>query len=106
MSPVRTCPDIVSKPRGSGFGVAALVAAIVAGRDVDPPDLEQAKRTRFLLPILVGLALLIYWPAIRIGLLSDDFVLLSWVRRGDLMPPEWPHVRVLPFRLRPARGTR
>jgi hypothetical protein len=39
----------------------------------------------------------LYQPAVRIGLLSDDYALLMWARRLELMPRDWGQIRPLPI---------
>jgi hypothetical protein len=39
----------------------------------------------------------LYQPAIRIGLLSDDYALLMWARRFEVMPRDWGQIRPLPI---------
>jgi hypothetical protein len=47
--------------------------------------------------LLVGGAFILYHPALRIGLLSDDYALLMWARRLELAPRDWGQIRPLPI---------
>src|SRR6476619_7422326 len=47
--------------------------------------------------LLVGGAFILYHPALRIGLLSDDYALLMWARRLELAPRDWGQLRPLPI---------
>ena len=80
------------------FGAAAVAGALVlAVRRTNPAPAKRTRISAGLGLVLIALALLTFWPATTIGLLSDDFVLISWAARGELMPSEWPHIRVLPL---------
>jgi len=46
---------------------------------------------------LIGGAFALYQPALRIGLLSDDYALLMWARRLELAPRDWGQIRPLPI---------
>jgi hypothetical protein len=78
------------------FGITAALAAVVLS--IRAP---AETRRRFLplswLPAFLGFALLVYWPALDVGLLSDDFVLLRWAGEGEWIPREWPYVRIIPL---------
>lgn len=57
-------------------------------------------------------AFVLYQPILRIGLLSDDYALLMWARRLELMPRDWGQIRPLPIaawwllaQVTPATGT-
>src|SRR6476469_1034776 len=47
--------------------------------------------------LLIGGAFALYQPAMRIGLLSDDYALLMWPRRLELAPRDWGQIRPLPI---------
>jgi hypothetical protein len=47
--------------------------------------------------LLIVAAVLLYQPALRVGLLSDDYALLMWARRLELMPRDWGQIRPLPI---------
>ena len=49
--------------------------------------------------VLFVVGLLAYRPAMRIGLLSDDYVLLQWAREMDFLPVDWEAMRPLPLGL-------
>jgi hypothetical protein len=75
-----------------------LAAAIVGARRRSVPPLERDTRTSVwtavLIPIL-GAAL--YYQAVHVGLLSDDFVLLGWASALDFVPRTWGFVRPVPL---------
>ena len=50
-----------------------------------------------LLAVLAAAAFALYAPALRTGLLSDDFALLTWARTRDFLPASWEFVRPLPL---------
>jgi hypothetical protein len=80
------------------FAALLLVAAIVGARRRSVLTPERDPRTRgrtaALIPIL-GVAL--YYPAVHVGLLSDDFVLLGWASALDFVPRTWGFVRPVPL---------
>jgi len=45
----------------------------------------------------IGAAFVLYQPALKIGLLSDDYALLMWARRLELAPRDWGQIRPLPI---------
>src|SRR4051812_4531489 len=47
--------------------------------------------------LLIFGAFALYQPALRIGLLSDDYALLMWARRLELAPHDWGQLRPLPI---------
>ena len=47
--------------------------------------------------LLIGGAFALYQPAMRIGLLSDDYALLMWARQLELAPRDWGQIRPLPI---------
>jgi hypothetical protein len=49
--------------------------------------------------IAIPISLLTYWPALDVGLLSDDFVLTRRALVGDLWPADWEYVRPFPLLL-------
>lgn len=49
------------------------------------------------LAVFVGASLLLYQPTLKIGLLSDDFPILMWARRLELLPRDWGQMRPLPI---------
>ena len=42
-------------------------------------------------------SVLLYWPALHVGLLSDDFTLLAHARDGLVGPSDWAFIRPLPL---------
>jgi hypothetical protein len=62
--------------------------------------------------LAISAAVALYQPILRIGLLSDDYALLMWARRLELMPRDWGQIRPLPIvawwllaQVTPASGT-
>jgi hypothetical protein len=49
------------------------------------------------LVLFIVAALVLYRPALRVGLLSDDFTLMSWARELRFVPAGWEYVRPLPL---------
>ena len=47
--------------------------------------------------LLIAGAFVLYRPALRIGLLSDDYALLMWARRLELASHDWGQLRPLPI---------
>src|SRR4051812_4224526 len=54
-------------------------------------------RTTVVAALLIFGAFTLYHPALRIGLLSDDYALLMWARRLELAPRDWGQIRPLPI---------
>ncbi|HEX6164630.1 MAG TPA: hypothetical protein VFZ31_14765 [Vicinamibacterales bacterium] len=85
------------------FAAVLVIAAIYAIVRVSP----RAAKTGFVdrraaiigLAVFVAGAVLLYAPMLSIGLLSDDFVLLSRARSGTLLDRSWEFVRPLPLAL-------
>ena len=87
------------------FAFAAVLIAVAAWAIAErryamakphPSSLRES------LPALAGLllmALALYWPMLPLGLLSDDFVLLSRAQSGLLLDRSWEFVRPLPLAL-------
>ena len=53
--------------------------------------------TLLAIALAVGAAFALYQPILRNGLLSDDYALLMWARRLELMPRDWGQIRPLPI---------
>ena len=103
----------------AGFILAGLLLVAVAGqwgrskngvgsdfRDAGSPAPRKSLPTPFFdrshfrdLAALAALAAAVYWPALSIGLLSDDFVLLERASAWTLIDPAWEMVRPLPLAL-------
>jgi hypothetical protein len=47
--------------------------------------------------VSIAAAFVLYQPAMRLGLLSDDYALLMWARRLELAPRDWGQIRPLPI---------
>jgi hypothetical protein len=47
--------------------------------------------------LLIAGAFVLYQPALKIGLLSDDYALLMWARRLELASRDWGQLRPLPI---------
>jgi hypothetical protein len=79
--------------------VAGVALTAAAGRVVTPRDLERDSWTvpRALPVALVALALALYFPAIRIGFLSDDFALSDLAARNQFFGLSWTFLRPLPL---------
>jgi hypothetical protein len=53
--------------------------------------------TLFASALTISTAFVLYQPILRNGLLSDDYALLMWARRFELMPRDWGQIRPLPI---------
>jgi len=47
--------------------------------------------------ITISASFVLYQPILRIGLLSDDYALLMWARRLELLPRDWGQIRPVPI---------
>jgi hypothetical protein len=76
-----------------------LAAAIRVDRSVHQLRESPSSTRQHLLACAVFLlgSFLLYADILDIGLLSDDFVLLSWARSGAFVDPDWGFVRPLPL---------
>jgi len=84
------------------FSAVLIVAAVHALlRGARPAPREDSPLTRRVLTIaflsLLGLAVALYFPMLSIGLLSDDFVLITRAQAGVLADPAWDYLRPLPL---------
>jgi hypothetical protein len=62
----------------------------------DRPRLHWIAAALMFALLVVG-AWLVYRPILRIGLLSDDFPILMWARRLELLPRDWGQMRPVPI---------
>jgi hypothetical protein len=60
-------------------------------------DRQTRVLTIIAIALAIGAALALYQPILRIGLLSDDYALLMWARRLELLPRDWGQIRPLPI---------
>ena len=71
------------------FAIAGLCFRAATAPRVSPEVLPPDSQWPALLPIMCGLAILLYWPALWLGYLSDDFILVqhatAW-RLGAVAP--------------------
>ena len=61
---------------------------------------SAAQRPTLPLAFVLGVAIVgvaLYFPVLRLGLLSDDFLLLNWAASGQLLPAAWEFVRPIPL---------
>jgi hypothetical protein len=80
------------------FFVLALVYLAVLARR--PSQAERARVPWLALLAVAGVCgLALYWPALTIGWLSDDWVLQDWARRGEFVGSAHEFVRPLPLLL-------
>lgn len=84
------------------FTALALAAIAANPRGASPlrrPERPESAERRTLAVLLVAVAasVALYWPAISVGLLSDDYVLLARPVRAALDPFAWEHFRPLPL---------
>jgi hypothetical protein len=86
---------------------SACLLFVIAGSGLrlarrSPEDTEKAARITirdWTWPFWLGLALILYWPAIHVGLLSDDFVIAERSAHFDLSPLGPQFFRPLPLAL-------
>jgi len=85
------------------FAVLGAVLAWLTRRasgDATPPiDAGSAVRARWLVPAFCAAALALYWPALFIGPLSDDFVLMRRASSWDVSAVSSTLVRPIPLLL-------
>lgn len=78
--------------------VAALHALVRGARQASREDSRLTPRVLTIaFASLVGLAAVLYFPMLSIGLLSDDFVLITRAQAGVLADPTWDYLRPLPL---------
>ena len=77
--------------------VAVGLALRLAARQSGDVDSGTARLPRWLWPVFAGLAALLYWPALGVGFLADDFVLLSRAGTWELGPVTPSLFRPLPI---------
>jgi protein O-mannosyl-transferase len=79
--------------------LAVLAAAVLLSRrvpqDAGPPASEWSPWV--VLSGTLAVAFALYWPALHIGFLSDDFVLADRATRGELVAPSHEFVRPVPL---------
>lgn len=83
------------------MSAAALVAVLLTRRALPPPKSsgqdeqeKQEKQEKLAAALLIAAGFTLYWPALSVGLLSDDFVLL-----GKPLVGQWEFMRPLPLLL-------
>lgn len=79
--------------------VTAVYATTRFPRRLVAVELSHARLLAVALAAFVAGSALLYWPAFWIGLLSDDFVLLSRAESGSLVDRSWEFLRPLPLAL-------
>lgn len=82
------------------FVAVGLVAALHSASLAPGHAVRQsfgATRSLVLGTSLCAASLALYWPALHVGFLSDDFQLVSFALNQTLVPSEWQHVRPLPL---------
>jgi hypothetical protein len=83
------------------FSAVLLIAAVHAMLRGTGADARQRSPTPLQLGIafvtLLALGVALYFPVLSLGLLSDDFVLLSHARSGRFADRSWDYLRPLPL---------
>ena len=83
------------------YAAALGVSAFAASRKSAQPTFSRpspaSSREWLLLIAMIGVAGVIYATALRIGLLSDDFVSLDRARNSRFLDPAWPYIRPIPL---------
>jgi hypothetical protein len=82
-----------------GLATAALPAPRLNVQSAVNPQSTLGRRFYVALATAVVLSLSMYWPALSIGLLSDDFVLLGRSWSETVSPTAWEFYRPLPLLL-------
>src|SRR6185369_12695460 len=78
------------------FVAAMILATLTAKRPAgDDADLPPWSATRSLPLTLVAAAIVLYYPAFRLGFLSDDFVLSALAARREFFGQSWAFFRPL-----------
>jgi hypothetical protein len=81
-------PDgVVTRPHLESAALLLAAAGLAVRFATDRPILPAASPTRLALivwPALAAGALALYWPALRVGLLSDDFILFQHAQAWDV----------------------
>ena len=85
------------------LAVALVIIAVVTVRK-GVPSVTPTVRASLGLPLVTAAvalvsAVLLYHPALSVGLLSDDYVLLNRAQRGLLADPSWEYLRPLTLAL-------
>src|SRR5882762_1355112 len=88
--------------------VAVAVALLTRPREAPQPDAPVQRPLPFaiLMAVFVVAAFAAWWPALSVGFLSDDFVLLDRARHGELIGGSVRFLRPLPLLLFKAIGDR
>jgi hypothetical protein len=87
------------------FVAAMILATLTAKRPAgDDADLPPWSATTSLPLTLVAAAIVLYYPAFRLGFLSDDFVLSALAARREFFGQSWAFFRPLPLLFYNAAG--
>jgi hypothetical protein len=83
------------------FAVLGVALALVIRRAADQPNVAPAvwARAPWLLPAFCGATLILYWPVLFIGPLSDDFVLMHRASSWDVSAVSSTLFRPIPLLL-------
>ena len=93
------------RAEASWFVFAGMLLAVAAWAITErryvlaSPQQASLRETLPALAALVLMAIALYWPALSLGLLSDDFVLLARAQSGSLFDRSWEFMRPLPLAL-------
>jgi hypothetical protein len=87
------------------FIAALLLAALTAKEAADEKADPRPWTATTSLPLtLITAAIALYYPALRLGFLSDDFVLSALAARGEFFRQSWAFFRPLPLLFYSAAG--
>ena len=86
------------EPAAVAFGSLLALASLMAPWRTFDGNVARPS-TPILVAVLATLVLVGYWGIWATGFLSDDFVLLSWARNGDLLTAGYEHLRPIPIAL-------
>jgi len=79
------------------FLAVGLIVRLVRSRRSEPEPTMSTTLPRFLWVFFCGLAVALYWPALTVGFLSDDFVLLTYASSWNIGPVTASLFRPIPL---------
>lgn len=85
--------------------VAAMLLAAWTAKPVEEAERRSWTTTTSLPLTLIAAAIVLYYPALRLGFLSDDFVLSALAARREFFGQSWAFFRPLPLLFYNAAGT-
>ena len=74
-----------------------VVSAIWHARSAKASLPQRPAMPIALVAAVAVIGLVLYYPVLGVGLLSDDFLLLNWASSGQLLPAAWEFIRPVPL---------